>query len=65
MQETIIEPIDREITGERVNQDKFLRSTNYGNNEIYITTHHNSPNVMLEVGRLREVVISYSRRWNG
>jgi hypothetical protein len=29
--------------------------TNYGNNEIYIINNHNSPNVMQEIGRLREV----------
>jgi hypothetical protein len=55
MQQTIIEPIDRTLLENELTSDKFLRTTNYGNNEIYITTHHNSPNVMLEVGRLREV----------
>lgn len=55
MQENIIQPIDRELLESELTNEKFLRTTNYGNNEIYITTHHNSPNIMLEVGRLREL----------
>ena len=34
---------------------RFLRSTNKGHNEIYIVDAHNSPNVMWEIGRLREI----------
>ena len=33
----------------------FLRKTNYANKEIYITTAHLSPNIMREIGRLREL----------
>jgi hypothetical protein len=32
-----------------------LRKTNYGNREIYSVTHFNAPNVVQEIGRLREV----------
>ncbi|MFV0291300.1 MAG: GNAT family N-acetyltransferase [Mangrovibacterium sp.] len=35
--------------------EKLLRTTNKGANEIYIITHHDSPNVMHEIGRLREI----------
>lgn len=52
--ENIIGPIDREILKAELSKDKFLRKTNRANNEIYIITHHNSPNVMQEIGRLRE-----------
>ncbi|MBA3706839.1 MAG: GNAT family N-acetyltransferase, partial [Bacteroidetes bacterium] len=34
--------------------DKYIRETNNGENRIYIITHHNSPNIMKEIGRLRE-----------
>jgi len=52
---TIIDPIDRKLIKLELTQDKFLRPTNKAHNEIYITTAHNSPNVMLEIGRLREL----------
>ncbi|TVQ10296.1 MAG: GNAT family N-acetyltransferase [Bacteroidetes bacterium] len=55
MQKEIIQAVDREILETELSKEKFLRTTNYGNNEIYVLTHHDSPNVMLEVGRLREV----------
>jgi len=35
--------------------DKFLRKTNYGDNEIYIFNHKDSPTLMNEIGRLREL----------
>jgi len=52
---TIIDRIDRTLIKQELTQDKFLRPTNKAHNEIYITTAHNSPNVMLEIGRLREL----------
>lgn len=52
---TIIEPIDREILKSELTPDKFLRPTNKSGNQIFIVTAHNSPNVMLEIGRLREL----------
>ena len=36
-----------------------MRPTNRANNELYIFTHHNAPNLMLEVGRLRELAFRY------
>jgi len=51
----IIAPISKEILVEELNKDRFIRKTNYGDNEIYVITHHNSPNVMNEIGRLREL----------
>ena len=35
--------------------DKFFRKTNNGGNEIYVLTAHDSPNIMREIGRLREI----------
>ncbi len=51
----LINPIPVEILEKELNKEKLIRKTNYGNNEIYIISHHNSPNVMLEIGRLREM----------
>ncbi len=51
----IISPIDTELLLSELTQDKFMRYTNYGNNAIYVCTAQNSPNVMKEIGRLREV----------
>ncbi len=57
-----IEPIDREILKKELTPDKFLRPTNKAHNEIYVVTAHNSPNVMREIGRLRELSF---RSWGG
>jgi len=51
----IIPPLNREILKSELTKDKFIRNTNNGSNEIYIVTHHNSPNVMKEIGRVREL----------
>lgn len=51
----VIPPVDRELIVSELTNDKFLRVTNNGNNELYIITHHNSPNTMREIGRLREI----------
>ena len=51
----IIPAVDKDLLVKELNKDRFLRKTNNGNNEIYIVTHHDSPNVMLEIGRLREI----------
>jgi hypothetical protein len=53
--EQIIEPVAKEIIENELTADKFVRDTNNGNNKIYIITHHNSPNIMREIARLREV----------
>lgn len=53
--ENIIEPIDKEILKAELTEGKRLRMTNKSNNEIYIITHQDSPNIMCEIGRLREI----------
>lgn len=55
MEEEIIKPIPVELLMEELTPDKQLRSTNKSNNEIYIVTAHNAPNVLQEIGRLREI----------
>lgn len=51
----VIDPIDKEILEKELTPERFLRKTNNGGNELYIINHHNSPNIMREVGRLREL----------
>lgn len=51
----IIAPVDKELLKSELTEEKRLRFTNKSNNEIYIVTHHDSPNVMREIGRLREI----------
>jgi hypothetical protein len=51
----IIPPVDRELIHAELTADKFHRKTNKADNEIYILTYHNSPNIMREIGRLREL----------
>lgn len=50
----IIPPVERPLIEQELTQDKFLRYTNFGDRMIYVITAHDSPNIMREVGRLRE-----------
>ena len=45
-----------------LSKKKFVRPTNKAHNEIYIITAQDSPNVMREIGRLREISF---RSWGG
>lgn len=58
MQE-IIRPVDVALLKSELTKEKKLRRTNRSNNEIYIVTAHDSPNVMQEIGRLREIAFRY------
>ena len=51
----IIAPVDKQILKQELTIDLFLRPTNKAHNEIYVITAHNAPNVMREIGRLREL----------
>lgn len=55
MEEEIIAPISKEVLKAELTDNKRLRFTNKSNNEIYIVTHQDSPNVVREIGRLREI----------
>ena len=55
MEQPIILPVSPELLKSELTADKQLRMTNKSNNEIYIVTAHNAPNVMREIGRLREI----------
>lgn len=51
----IIAPVSVEAIMDELTRDKFFRKTNNGGNEIYVLSAHDSPNVMREIGRLREI----------
>jgi len=51
----IIPPVDKDLLIAELTSEKFVKSTNMGNNEIYIVTWQDSPNVVTEIGRLREI----------
>lgn len=51
----IIPAVDRAILKQELEQVGLVRSARKGDNEIYIVNHHNAPNVVREIGRLREV----------
>jgi hypothetical protein len=53
--EEIIQPVDRELLKKELTEEAFVRNTNNGNREIYIVSHHDSPHLMEEIGRLREI----------
>ena len=52
--EQIIAPVSLELIKAELTPNKKLRNTNKSHNEIYVINHHDSPNVMREIGRLRE-----------
>jgi hypothetical protein len=58
--EKIIQPIDRKLIQQELTKDRFLRFTRKGNNEIYSVNNHTAPNVLLEIGRLRELTFRAS-----
>lgn len=51
-------PVDKALIKAELTRDKFVRNTNKLDNEIYIVNHHNSPNIMQEIGRLRELTFA-------
>ncbi len=51
----IIPPVPRELLEAELTPEKFQRKTNKADNEIYILTYHDSPHLMREIGRLREL----------
>ena len=56
MEQEIIQPISKDLLKRELTSERQLRMTNKSHNEIYVITAHNAPNVMKEIGRLREIV---------
>ena len=55
MEQEIISPVSKELLKSELTRERQLRMTNKSNNEIYVVTAHQAPNVMREIGRLREI----------
>ena len=56
MEQDIIQPVAKELLKSELTPERQLRMTNKSHNEIYIVDAHNAPNVLQEIGRLREIV---------
>lgn len=59
-----MEPVVAQLPKEQIiaelTQDKLLRGTNNGHNEVYIFDSRNSPALMHEVGRVREITFRHA-----
>ena len=55
MNRKIIDPVPVKLLKAELTKSKKLEDTNKGHNELYIVTWHDSPNVVTEIGRLREL----------
>ena len=54
MEQDIISPVSTELIESELSESAFLRDTNKGGNKIYVVDAYSAPNVMREIGRLRE-----------
>ncbi len=61
--EPIIAPVSPDKIEEELSPSKFVRKTNNAGNELYIVDHFDSPNIISEIGRLRE--LSFRRAGGG
>jgi len=55
MEQPIIAPVPVELLKKELTPDRQLRMTNKSNNQIFVIIAHEAPNVMREIGRLREI----------
>lgn len=52
---TIIPKVDRSLLDAELTAEKYFADTNNGGNQIFVFTAHDSPHLMREVARLREI----------
>lgn len=55
MNAPVIDPIPTHLLKSELTPDRFLRHSNRGGNDLYVVDAHCAPNVMREIGRLREI----------
>lgn len=55
----IISPVDRTLLKAELTPERLLRTTRKANNEIYIFRAIDCPNLMKEIGRLREIAFRH------
>jgi hypothetical protein len=51
----IIPAVSTELIKAELRPERFIRYANNGNNLVYLVNYHNAPNVVREIGRLREL----------
>jgi hypothetical protein len=56
----VVDPYPREQVIAELTKERLLRKTNNGNNEVYIFTAAESPVLMHEVGRIREITFRHA-----
>jgi hypothetical protein len=56
----IVQPLPKEQIIAELTPEKRLRITNNGNNEVYVFDNNNSPALMHEVGRVREITFRHA-----
>ncbi|MDA3821430.1 MAG: GNAT family N-acetyltransferase [Bacteroidales bacterium] len=56
----IIPPVKKSLLLAELTEEKFIRKTNKGGNLLYIVNDQDSPNLLREIGRLREVAFRAS-----
>lgn len=61
--EPIIAPVSPQKIEKELDPSKFVRKTNNAGNELYIVDHIDSPDIITEIGRLRE--LSFRRAGGG
>jgi len=58
--ESIVAQLPKDQIIAELTKEKFLRKTNNGNNEVYLFDNNNSPSLMHEVGRVREITFRHA-----
>ena len=53
--QALIPPIPVAVLEQELTPERFVRVTNNGGKHLYIVNQHNAPNVLREIGRLREL----------
>ncbi|GHU96540.1 hemolysin A [Bacteroidia bacterium] len=56
----IIATIDRRLLQMELQKATFLKATRKGGNELYVCSDKTTPNIMLEIGRLREIAFRFA-----
>jgi hypothetical protein len=56
----IVDPLPKSQIQAELIKDRLLRRTNNGNNEVYVFDGNNSPALMHEVGRVREITFRHA-----
>ncbi len=58
--EKLIPPVDKKLIKSELNEKDLLRYSRMGKNEIYVINYINGPNIINEIGRLRELTFRSS-----